>query len=70
MSRPLLPEGKAKDKKFQIRLTENEMKAIEKIADSQNISVSNLFRIALKEYAINRKTNGQTIRIGVLPDTF
>jgi hypothetical protein len=70
MPRPYLPEGKAKDKKFQIRVTETELNAIEKLADSQNVSISTLFRIALKEYAKNMKNIGKTTRIGVFPDTF
>jgi predicted HicB family RNase H-like nuclease len=55
MPRPYLPEGKAKDKKFQIRVSETELNAIEKLANSQNVSISTLFRIALKEYAKNMK---------------
>ena len=70
MPRPYLPEGKAKDKKFQIRVSEIELNAIEKLADSQNVSVSTLFRTALKEYAKNMKNIGKTTRIGVFPDTF
>ena len=70
MPRPYLPEGKAKDKKFQIRVTETELNAIEKLADSQNVSISTLFRIALKEYAKNMKNIGKTTKIGAFPDTF
>ena len=70
MPRPYLPEGKAKDKKFQIRVSETELNAIEKFADSQNVSISTLFRTALKEYAKNMKNIGKTTRIGVFPDTF
>ncbi len=70
MPRPYLPEGKAKDKKFAIRVNETELKAIEKLADSQNVSVSTLFRTALKEYAKNIKNIGKTTKIGAFPDTF
>lgn len=70
MPRPYLPEGIAKDKKFQIRVSEIELNAIEKLADSQNVSVSTLFRTALKEYAKNMTNIGKTTRIGVFPDTF
>jgi hypothetical protein len=70
MPRPYLPEGKAKDKKFQIRVSETELNAIEKLADSQNVSISTLFRIALKEYAKNMKNIGKTTKIGEFPDTF
>jgi hypothetical protein len=70
MPRPYLPEGKAKDKKFQIRVSETELNAIEKLANSQNVSISTLFRIALKEYAKNMKNIGKTTKIGAFPDTF
>ncbi len=70
MPRPYLPEGKAKDKKFQIRVSETELNAIEKFADSQNVSISTLFRTALKEYAKNMKNTGKTTKIEAFPDTF
>jgi len=70
MPRPYLPDGKAKDKKFQIRVSEIELNAIEKLANSQNVSVSTLFRTALKEYAKNMKNIGKTTRVGSFPDTF
>jgi hypothetical protein len=55
MPRPNLPKGIAKDKVYQIRVSEQELKAIERIANSENITVATLFRRALKEWAINRK---------------
>jgi len=70
MPRPYLPDGKAKDKKFQIRVSEIELNAIEKLANSQNVSVSTLFRTALKEYAKNMKNIGKTTRVRAFPDTF
>lgn len=70
MSRPLLPEGLAKDKRLNIRLSEKEYQAIERFANSQNLTISTLFRTALKEYAKALKNNGKTTRIGVFPDTF
>ena len=70
MSRPFLPEGLLKEKKLEIRLSETELNAIKNIANSQNITISKLFRTALKLYAQGLKSNGKTTRIGVLPDTF
>lgn len=70
MSRPFLPVGLVKDKKINIRLSEKEHKAIEKFAHSQNLTISTLFRIALKEYAKTLKNNGKTTIIGTFPDTF
>lgn len=70
MSRPFLPEGLVKDKMARIRFTPKEFEAIEKFANSQNMTMSRLFRTALKEYAKTLKNNGKTTRIGVLPDTF
>ena len=70
MPRPYLPEGKAKDKKFQIRVSETELNALERFANTQNVSISTLFRTAIKEYAKNIKNNGKTTRVGVFPDIF
>lgn len=70
MSRPFLPEGLAKDKRLNVRLSEKELQAIEKFANSQNMTISTLFRTALKEYAKTLKNNGKLTRIAVFPDTF
>lgn len=70
MSRPYLPVGLVKEKKLEIRLSEIELNAIKNIANSQNLTISKLFRIALKQYAQGLRTNGKEKRIGVLPDTF
>jgi predicted DNA binding CopG/RHH family protein len=69
MSRPFLPQGLSKEKKLEIRFSETELNAIRNIANSQNITVSRLFRIALKQYA-QELIKGKTNRIGELPDTF
>jgi hypothetical protein len=53
-----------------IRFTPKEFQAIEKFANSQNMTMSRLFRIALKEYAKTLKNNGITTRVGTFPDTF
>jgi hypothetical protein len=70
MSRPLLPEGLAREKSARIRFTKKEFEAIEKFANSQNLTISTLFRTALKEYAKSLKNNGKTTRVGSFPDTF
>ena len=70
MSRPFLPEGLVKEKKLEIRLSETELSAIKNIANSQNITISKLFRIALKQYAQGLINDNKKSRIGVLPDTF
>ena len=70
MSRPFLPEGLARDKRLNIRLSEKEYQAIANFANSQNLTISTLFRTALKEYAKTLKNNGKTTRVGNLPDTF
>jgi hypothetical protein len=70
MPRPFLPEGLVKDKMARIRFTPKEFQAIEKFANSQNMTMSRLFRTALKEYAKTLKNNGITTRVGTLPDTF
>jgi hypothetical protein len=70
MSRPFLPEGLAREKSARIRFTKKEFEAIEKFANSQNLTISNLFRTALKEYAKSLKNNGKTMRVGSFPDTF
>lgn len=59
MPRPHLPKGIAKTKVYQIRLSEEELNAIEKIANSENITVASLFRKALREWAINKRKNKQ-----------
>ena len=59
MARPYLPEGLAKEKIARIRFTKDEFEAIEKLAIKQKISISTLFRIALKQYAQNIKNNGK-----------
>jgi len=69
MSRPPLAQGLVKEKKLEIRLSETELNAIRNIANSQNITISKLFRLALKQYA-QGLINGRTTRIGELPDTF
>jgi predicted DNA binding CopG/RHH family protein len=70
MPRPFLPEGLVKEKKLEVRLSEIELKAIRNFADSQGMTISTLFRTALKEYAKALKNNGKTTRIGTFPDTF
>jgi hypothetical protein len=70
MSRPYLPVGLVKEKKLEIRLSEIELNAIKNIANSQNITISKLFRTALKQYAQGLSNDGKKSRIGVLPDTF
>lgn len=70
MPRPFLPEGLVKDKMARIRFTPKEFQAIEKFANSQNMTMSRLFRTALKEYAKTLKNNGITTRVGTFPDTF
>jgi predicted DNA binding CopG/RHH family protein len=70
MSRPILPDGLSKEKKLEVRLSLTELNAIRNIANSQNITVSKLFRIALKQYAQGLINKGRTTRIGELPDTF
>jgi predicted DNA binding CopG/RHH family protein len=70
MPRPFLPEGLVKEKKLEVRLSETELKAIRRFADSQGMTISTLFRTSLKEYAKGIKNNGKTTRIGTFPDTF
>jgi hypothetical protein len=70
MPRPLLPEGLSKEKKLEVRFSVNELNIIRSIANSQNITVSRLFRIALKQYIQGLTNKGKTTRIGELPDTF
>lgn len=70
MSRPLLPDGTSKEKKLEVRFSVTELNAIKNIANSQNITVSKLFRIALKQYAQGLINKDRTTRIGELPDTF
>ena len=70
MPRPFLPEGLAREKSARIRFTKKEFESIEKLANSQNLTISTLFRTALKEYAKTLKNNGKTTRIGTFPDTF
>jgi hypothetical protein len=67
MPRPHLPKGIAKTKVYQIRLSEKELNAIERIANNENITVATLFRRALKEWAINKRDNKQK---NELPLTF
>jgi predicted DNA binding CopG/RHH family protein len=71
MSRPFLPEGLAKDKRLNIRLSEKELQAVERFAKSKQMTISTLFRTALKEYAKALKNNEKTTRnVGSFPDTF
>jgi len=69
MPRPLLPEGLSKQKKLEVRFSETELNAIRNIANAQNMTVSTLFRLALKQYA-QGLIKGKTTRVGELPDTF
>jgi predicted DNA binding CopG/RHH family protein len=70
MSRPPLAQGLVKEKKIEVRLSESEMNAIRNIANAQGLTISTLFRIALKQYAQGLINKGRTTRIGELPDTF
>ena len=70
MSRPLLPEGLAREKSARIRFTYKEFEAIERFANSQGMTISTLVRTSLKEYVKALKNNGITTRVGKFPDTF
>jgi predicted DNA binding CopG/RHH family protein len=69
MPRPFLPEGVSKQKKLEVRMSVTEMNEIKEFATSQNITVSTLFRRALKQYA-RWLREGKTTKIGEFPDTF
>jgi predicted DNA binding CopG/RHH family protein len=70
MSRPFLPEGLLKDKRLNIKLSATELQAVKRFAESKQMTISTLFRTALKEYAKTLKNNGKTTMIGTFPDTF
>lgn len=69
MSRPPLAQGLVKEKKIEVRLSQVEINAIRNIANAQGLTISTLFRIALRQYA-QGLIKGNTTRIGELPDTF
>jgi len=69
MSRPPLAQGLVKEKKIEVRLSQVEINAIRNIANAQGLTISTLFRIALRQYA-QGLIKGKTTRIGELPDTF
>jgi hypothetical protein len=50
-------------------LSQVEINAIRNIANAQGLTISTLFRIALRQYA-QGLIKGKTTRIGELPDTF
>lgn len=65
MARPFLPEDELKKFVLPIRFSQKEITALTKLANKNNMNLTQMIRYSIKFYAVNKPKSGQ---LGMFPD--